>query len=453
MTKRRTCAAGAAAGDRTIHVTAPTSAATSAAITADRQSSRARRRAARGRGRAGMPVGERVERKREIAGGLEPEVGRLLDAPLDDPSQRRGHGVGQLGRIRLEHRIDGGNPRITTERRRAGDHLVEDRAEGEDIGAVVDGLTANLLGRHVAQRAHGHTGLGQGRDRRCRPRVQRLGRRQLGDAEIQDLGPPVALQEQVLGLEIAVHDAAGVGGGQRLGDGDANLDGLARGEGSAAQTLAKGLPIEELRHDVRLAVGGPDVVDADDVGVRQLARGLGFDLEAAQTLRIGRQARRQRLDRHVAPEPGVARAVHLSHAAGAEEAEHFVGAEPGSGGNAHSAYSPPTGRVRSALRSRFDTITSPPVPAAAAFCGKPLTPAMLPKTTGVPNPGRGPANEGVSNALISSARTVSRVEPIGWVLCTAMSQFFRNGVRTRASECGASPKVNGGAALQASGLR
>ena len=369
MRNRRTCAGGAGAGDRTIQATVPASAASSAAIAADRQSTRAARRLAVVVGRAGVPVGERVERKREIAGGLEPEVRRLLDAPLDDPSKRRGHGVGQLGRIRLEHGIDGGDPRITTEGRRAGNHLVEDRAEGEDIGAVVHGFTTNLLGRHVAQRAHGDTDIGQGRDRRGRPGIRRLGRRQLGDAEVQDLGPPVALQEQVLGLEIAMHDAARVGGGERLGDGDADLDGLARGEGSATQPLAKVLALEELRHDVRLAVGGADVVDADDIGMRQQARRPGFDLEPAQTLRIGGKARGQRLDRHIAPEPGVARAMHLAHAARADEAEYFVGTEPGSDGNRHSAYSPPAGVRRFVLRSRFDTITTPPAPAAAAFAG------------------------------------------------------------------------------------
>ena len=103
--------------------------------------------------------------------------------------------------------------------------------------------------------------------------------------------------------------------------------------------------------------------------MRQQARRLGFDLEPAQTLRIGGQARRQRLDRHIAPESGVARAMHLPHAANADEAEYFVGTEPGSGGNRHSAYSPPAGVRRSVLRSRFDAITTPPAPAAAASAG------------------------------------------------------------------------------------
>src|SRR5262252_4414980 len=41
----------------------------------------------------------------------------------------------------------------------AGDHLVKDGAEGEDVGAVVRGISANLLGGHVAGSAEHHAGL------------------------------------------------------------------------------------------------------------------------------------------------------------------------------------------------------------------------------------------------------------------------------------------------------
>ena len=138
-------------------------------------------------------------------------------------------------------------------------------------------------------------------------------------------------------------DAARVGGGERVGDGHADLDDLPRGDGSATQALAKVLAIEELRNDVRLAVGRPDVEDAEDIGMRKEARRPGFNLKPAQTIRIGGKARRQGLDRDIAPESGIARAMHLAHAAGADEAEYFVGTEPGADGNGHSAYSPPGG--------------------------------------------------------------------------------------------------------------
>src|SRR6266516_2435323 len=39
-------------------------------------------------------------------------------------------------------------------------HLVENRAERENIGTMIDGLPANLLGRHIADRSHDDTRTG-----------------------------------------------------------------------------------------------------------------------------------------------------------------------------------------------------------------------------------------------------------------------------------------------------
>ena len=57
------------------------------------------------------------------------------------------------------------------------------------------------------------------------------------------------------------------------------------------------------------------------------ARGPRLLLEAAQALGIGREDGGQHLDRDVAPEPRVARAVDLAHPARAERDEDLVGAE------------------------------------------------------------------------------------------------------------------------------
>ena len=84
MRNRRICAGGAGAGARAIHVTVPTGAASSTAIAAVRQSNRGSPLGL-DVGRGSVLARERVERKREIAGRLEPEVRLLLDAPVDDP--------------------------------------------------------------------------------------------------------------------------------------------------------------------------------------------------------------------------------------------------------------------------------------------------------------------------------------------------------------------------------
>ncbi len=55
--------------------------------------------------------------------------------------------------------------------------------------------------------------------------------------------------------------------------------------------------------------------------------GAGLLLEAPQPVGIGGERRRQHLDRDVAPEPRVAGAVDLAHAASAERADDFIRTE------------------------------------------------------------------------------------------------------------------------------
>ena len=43
----------------------------------------------------------------------------------------------------------------------------------------------------------------------------------------------------------------------------------------------------------------------------------------------------EHLDRDVALQPGVARAIHLAHPAGADRGDHFVRTEPGAGREGH----------------------------------------------------------------------------------------------------------------------
>ena len=71
----------------------------------------------------------------------------------------------------------------------------------------VDRLALDLLGRHVLGRADHQAGLRE---------VGVLDR--LGDAEVGDLHPAVAAQQDVGGLHVAVHEPGAVGGVERLGD-------------------------------------------------------------------------------------------------------------------------------------------------------------------------------------------------------------------------------------------
>ena len=66
-------------------------------------------------------------------------------------------------------------------------------------------------------------------------------------------------------------------------------------------------------------------------GMAEAGEQFRLALEAGQTVGVVREGLGQRLDRDVAAESRVARAIDLTHAAGAERREDLVGAEAGTG--------------------------------------------------------------------------------------------------------------------------
>ena len=107
-----------------------------------------------------------AEREREIARRLETGGRVLLHAPAGDEPERRWNRsrrfVGDGRRRVFQDRADGVGRRGSGERTAAGEHLEDDAAQREDVDAVIDGLAARLLGRHVAERSEHDVRQGAG---------------------------------------------------------------------------------------------------------------------------------------------------------------------------------------------------------------------------------------------------------------------------------------------------
>ena len=88
---------------------------------------------------------------------------------------------------------------------------------------------------------------------------------------------------------------------------------------AAANQLRERLAADELHGDERPAVEDAELVDRDDVGVRQAAGGAGFALEALAHLLVV-EALAQELDRDGAIERGIAGEIHVAHPAALDEA-------------------------------------------------------------------------------------------------------------------------------------
>jgi hypothetical protein len=188
-------------------------------------------------------------------------------------------------------------------------------------------------------------------------RIQRL-----RQAEVQDLHRAVGPHLDVGRLQIAMDDALSVRGVERVGNLPGDRQRLVERQGAARDAPGEVLALDQL-HDERVLF---DAVNGRDVRMIEGRERGGFALEPRPPLRVGRPCRRQDLDRDVALQARVLRAVHLAHSACPERTEDLVGAEPGTRGEAHEVLPRVEGPApRGAQISQGPTR----VPAGKVMCG------------------------------------------------------------------------------------
>src|SRR5439155_7525841 len=73
----------------------------------------------------------------------------------------------------------------------------------------------------------------------------------------------------------------------------------------------------------------------EDVRMIERARGASLLFKAMQPIGIGRESRRQNLDRNIAAQSGIARAIHLAHSARTQRRHDFVWAKSCTWRDAH----------------------------------------------------------------------------------------------------------------------
>ncbi len=181
---------------------------------------------------------------------------------------------------------DDAQGRFALERDAAGDHLEQDGPHGVDVDPVVDVLALGLLGGHVLRRADDDPRPGHA-----------AGVERPGDAEVHDLGVALAVDHDVLGLEVAVDDAEAVGLDEALEDLAGQVEGLglvevARAADEALQVLARDVFHGDVDRQPFLA----DVVHPADVPVGDLAGQLDLVAEALDDLEVGGDLRLEELE-------------------------------------------------------------------------------------------------------------------------------------------------------------
>src|SRR4029077_8637390 len=159
----------------------------------------------------------------------------------------------------------------------AGDHFIEHHAEGKDVATAVNGATLDLLGRHIAGRAHDVRGLLHGAELQ-----------DFCGAEVGDLDGVIAGKHQVRGLNVAMHHVTLVGKLQGATGLCHDAQNARQGKGVAVvEECLQAAAFHEFHDDVVEPVFFAGVEDHDNVGVSQKTRGTSLRLKAGQKLGAG----------------------------------------------------------------------------------------------------------------------------------------------------------------------
>ena len=161
----------------------------------------------------------------------------------------------------------------------------------------------------------------------------RLARHHACQAEVGDLGPPVAVEQDVGGLQVAVDDAPPMGVVNRPGHLLDQPGSLARRQWAVLDLGREAVALDEAHREVVLPRVFAHFVDRHDAGMIELGRGLGFGAEPLNLPRRRQPAGQDHLQGDEAVERLLPRLEDDAHAALGNlpdqliipEAGHFFG--------------------------------------------------------------------------------------------------------------------------------
>jgi dienelactone hydrolase len=122
---------------------------------------------------------------------------------------------------------------------------------------------------------------------------------------------------------------------ERFGDLHSDPEHFEQRQRATGEPIGERFTLDQFHDEVVRPVFLPDVVKDPDVRMIECGHQACFALEARQAVGILRNVFGQDLDRHLATQPGIARAVDLSHSAGTERGDDDVISESGSRGQGH----------------------------------------------------------------------------------------------------------------------
>jgi hypothetical protein len=202
----------------------------------------------------------------------------------------------------------------------AGQHLVEDAAKGVDVGAAVDRMALDLLGRDVVRRANPAAGAGE----------RAHGAQSLRQTEVREVDVFVlrrAGDEDVGRLNVPVDQSQRMRGVERVGDVGGDPRHPRQGHRTAINDVTQVRAGHEAHRQVEDAILLAAAVDRHDVGVFERGRQSSLRLEPGDGGGILRVLGCDDLQRHGAVEVDVDGLVDDAHPAAVEHAHDPIARE------------------------------------------------------------------------------------------------------------------------------
>lgn len=209
-----------------------------------------------------------------------------------------------------------------------------------DARGSKSGSPAEKLVQHEAQRVN----VGLHRRRAAREQLRRhVGRRaghmvisllsKAGETKVGDHSVAFSINHHVRRLQVPMQDALRVRSGQPCTQLACDADRIVRGETpDPPQQRCEVFSVDVLHRKKQLAVGFAGVVDAADVGMRDLPGGSYLAEQLLAAFRASRYRCRQELQRDFLREREVLDAIHLAHASASQEGDDAIAvSEQGAG--------------------------------------------------------------------------------------------------------------------------
>jgi hypothetical protein len=152
--------------------------------------------------------------------------------------------------------------------------------------------------------------------RRSRPRWRVFELHQFGQPEIEHLHRAVFSDDDVGGLDVAMDNAAGVSGRECIRDGNRDAQELVQWQAMSGNPCLQARPPHVLHNDEIDISGRFNLEDGDDVRVIESGGRPRLLHEPPASVLVREALGGKYLDRNLAPQARIARAIHFAHASG-----------------------------------------------------------------------------------------------------------------------------------------